>query len=89
MSTYLIPLENHDKSPALELKPFQYIKALTKHVLPAVEGVVISRGNVVCYYKDDIRQCSLLLQDSVALHHRGDSIVLNSESAPSILGVSS
>ncbi len=41
------------------------------------------------YYKDDIRQCFLLLQGSVALHRRGDGIVLNSESAPFILGVSS
>ncbi len=31
----------------------------------------------------------LLLQGSVALHRRGDGIVLNSESAPFILGVSS
>ncbi|OUG65079.1 winged helix-turn-helix transcriptional regulator, partial [Klebsiella variicola] len=44
---------------------------------------------VVHYYKDDIRQCFLLLQGSVALHRRGDGIVLNSESAPFILGVSS
>ena len=58
-------------------------------MLPAAERVVIGRGDVVHYYKDDIRQCFLLLQGSVALHRRGDGIVLNSESAPFILGVSS
>lgn len=89
MNTRLTPPENHDKSLALELKPFRHIEALIKHVLPATERVVIDRGDVVHYYKDDIRQCFLLLQGSVALHRRGDGIVLNSESAPFILGVSS
>ena len=89
MNTRLTPPENHDKSLALELKPFRHIEALIKHVLPAAERVVIGRGDVVPYYKDDIRQCFLLLQGSVALHRRGDGIVLNSESAPFILGVSS
>ena len=89
MNTRLTPPENHDKSLALELKPFRHIEALIKHVLPAAERVVSGRGDVVHYYKDDIRQCLLLLQGSVALHRRGDGIVLNSESAPFILGVSS
>lgn len=89
MNTRLTPPENHDKSLALELKPFRHIEALIKYVLPAAERVVIGRGDVVHYYKDDIRQCFLLLQGSVALHRRGDGIVLNSESAPFILGVSS
>ncbi|MCK6046269.1 winged helix-turn-helix transcriptional regulator [Klebsiella variicola] len=89
MNTRLTHPENHDKSLALELKPFRHIEALIKHVLPAAERVVIGRGDVVHYYKDDIRQCFLLLQGSVALHRRGDGIVLNSESAPFILGVSS
>lgn len=89
MNTRLTPPENHDKSLALELKPFRHIEALIKHVLPTAERVVIGRGDVVHYYKDDIRQCFLLLQGSVALHRRGDGIVLNSESAPFILGVSS
>lgn len=89
MNTRLTPPENHDKLLALELKPFRHIETLIKHVLPAAERVVIGRGDVVHYYKDDIRQCFLLLQGSVALHRRGDGIVLNSESAPFILGVSS
>ncbi|GKO77362.1 TPA: helix-turn-helix domain-containing protein [Klebsiella variicola subsp. variicola] len=89
MNTRLTPPENHDKSLALELKPLRHIETLIKHVLPAAERVVNGRGDVVHYYKDDIRQCFLLLQGSVALHRRGDGIVLNSESAPFILGVSS
>ncbi len=40
-----------------ELKPFRHIETLINHVLPAAERVVIGRGEVVHYYKDDIRQC--------------------------------
>ena len=82
------PLNNYQLS-VLDLKPFAHIDALIKHVLPAASRMIISRGETVHYYKDDIRQCFLLLQGSVALHRRGDGIVLNSESAPFILGVSS
>lgn len=89
MNMRLTTPENQDKSITLELKPFRHIETLIKHVLPAAERVVIGRGEVVHYYKDDIRQCFLLLQGSVALHRRGDGIVLNSESSPFILGVSS
>ena len=89
MNTRLTTPEYQDKSIALELKPFRHIETLINHVLPAAERVVIGRGEVVHYYKDDIRQCFLLLQGSVALHRRGDGIVLNSESSPFILGVSS
>ncbi|HAT1622037.1 TPA: cyclic nucleotide-binding protein [Raoultella planticola] len=89
MNTRLTLLENQEKSPALKLKPFLHIETLNKHVLPAAERLVIGRGDVVHYYKEDIRQCFLLLHGSVALHRRGDGIVLNSESAPFILGVSS
>ncbi|HCR1928860.1 TPA: cyclic nucleotide-binding protein, partial [Enterobacter roggenkampii] len=41
------------------------------------------------YYRDEARYCFLLLSGSVALHRRGDGIILNSESAPFVLGVSS
>lgn len=57
MNTRLTTPENQDKSIALELKPFPHIETLINHVLPAAERVVIGRGEVVHYYKDDIRQC--------------------------------
>lgn len=50
---------------------------------------IIARGEIIHYCSGDTRQCFLLLHGSVALHRRGDGIVLNSESAPFILGVSS
>lgn len=81
-------LNNHD-STVLGLKPLIHIDTLINSVLPAAKRTIVCRGETVHYYKDDVRQCFLLLQGSVALHRRGDGIVLNSESAPFILGVSS
>ena len=58
-------------------------------MLPCAQRRILARGDVVQYYNNDIRQCFLLIHGSVALHRRGDGIVLNSESSPFILGVSS
>jgi hypothetical protein len=88
MNTRLTVPMNNQESTVLDLKPFIHIDTLIKSVLPAANRMIICRGETVHYYKDDIRQCFLLLQGSVALHRRGDGIVLNSES-PFILGVSS
>jgi hypothetical protein len=79
---------NNQESTVLGLKPFIHIDTLIKQCYLA-NRMIICRGETVHYYKDDVRQCFLLLQGSVALHRRGDGIVLNSESAPFILGVSS
>ncbi|MHA0936078.1 helix-turn-helix domain-containing protein [Enterobacter kobei] len=89
MNTRLTTQLNNHQSSVLDLKPFAHIDTLIKHVLPVANRMIIGRGETVHYYKDDIRQCFLLLQGSVALHRRGDGIVLNSESTPFILGVSS
>ncbi|WP_368541108.1 winged helix-turn-helix transcriptional regulator [Enterobacter soli] len=77
------------KLTALELKPFAHIENLISHVLPFAERTIVSKGDIVHYFCDDTRQCFLLLHGSVALHRRGDGIVLNSESSPFVLGVSS
>ena len=77
------------KPTALELKPFDHIENLISHVLPFAERTVVSKGDILHYFHQDARQCFLLLRGSVALHRQGDGIVLNSESAPFVLGVSS
>lgn len=89
MNTRLTTPLNNQPSSALDLKPLFHIDTLINHVVPAAKRMIIARGETVHYYKDDVRQCFLLIQGSVALHRRGDGIVLNSESAPFILGVSS
>ena len=78
-----------DNSTVLHLKPYKHIEKIIDTLLPSAERKILSRGEVVHYYHHDDRQCFLLLQGSVALHRRGDGIVLNSESSPFILGVSS
>ncbi|MCG0455420.1 helix-turn-helix domain-containing protein [Enterobacter cloacae complex sp. ECC445] len=89
MNTRLTTSLNNHNSTVLGLKPLVHIETLINSVLPAAKRTIVSRGETVHYYKDDVRQCFLLLQGSVALHRRGDGIMLNSESAPFILGVSS
>lgn len=89
MNTRMATEYSKDNSTVLHLKPYKHIEKIIDILLPSAERKILSRGEVVHYYKSDIRQCFLLIQGSVALHRRGDGIVLNSESAPFILGVSS
>ncbi|MGM3310312.1 helix-turn-helix domain-containing protein, partial [Enterobacter hormaechei subsp. steigerwaltii] len=70
-------------------KPFKHIEKIIDNFLPHAERSIIARGEIIQNCSGDTRQCFLLLHGSVALHSRGDGIVLNSESAPFILGVSS
>jgi CRP-like cAMP-binding protein len=85
----MAPEVDIEKTPVLTAKPYKHIEKLINTLLPLTERRILSRGEVVHYYHHDDRQCFLLLQGSVALHRRGDGIVLNSESSPFILGVSS
>ena len=89
MNTRFAPESDIDKSTVLGAKPFKHIEKIIDNVLPHAERSIIARGEIIHYCSGDTRQCFLLLHGSVALHRRGDGIVLNSESAPFILGVSS
>lgn len=89
MNTRFAPESDIDKSTVLGAKPFKHIEKIIDNVLPHAERSIIARGEIIHYCSGDTRQCFLLLYGSVALHRRGDGIVLNSESAPFILGVSS
>ncbi|HDR2755480.1 MULTISPECIES: winged helix-turn-helix transcriptional regulator [Enterobacter] len=89
MNTRMSPILDIEKTPVLTAKPYKHIEKIIDNLLPFAERRIMSRGEVIQYYNNDIRQCFLLLQGSVALHRRGDGIVLNSESSPFVLGVSS
>ncbi|WP_236307333.1 winged helix-turn-helix transcriptional regulator [Enterobacter bugandensis] len=89
MNTRIAAVLDNEKSSVLGLKPLRHIERLIDNVLPGAEKIILSKSEVVQYYRNDERQCFMLLHGSVALHRRGDGIVLNSESAPFILGVSS
>ncbi|MBL5886370.1 helix-turn-helix domain-containing protein [Lelliottia aquatilis] len=47
-----------------------------------------ARGSLLRYDLNNKHQCYLLHKGSIALHRRGDGIILNSESGPFILGIS-
>ena len=89
MNTRMTAVKADPHTSSLALKPFADIEKLTSHLRPFTETLSVNKGEVVHYYDADVRQCWLLLSGSVALHRRGDGVVLNSESAPFILGVSS
>ncbi|MEH0885558.1 helix-turn-helix domain-containing protein [Enterobacter sp. UNJFSC 003] len=89
MNTRMAPELGNEKPTVLGVKPYKHIEKIIDNILPFAERRILSKGEVVHYYKNDTRECFLLLQGSVALHRRGDGIVLNSESSPFILGVSS
>ncbi|MDY0416256.1 helix-turn-helix domain-containing protein [Enterobacter sp. 170198] len=89
MNTRMAPELTKEHSTVLGVKPFEHIEKIIDNILPSAERRIVSKGDIVHYYQNDIRQCFLLTQGCVALHRRGDGIVLNSESSPFILGVSS
>ncbi|HCL6041010.1 TPA: helix-turn-helix domain-containing protein [Klebsiella michiganensis] len=89
MNTRIIPEFGNEPAEVLEIKPFKHIEKLIDNVLPYAERRIVSKGEIVHYYDNNVRQCFLLIQGSVALHRRGDGIVLNSESSPFLLGVCS
>ena len=89
MNTRIIPEFGNEPAEVLEIKPFKHMEKLIDNVLPYAERRIVSKGEIVHYYDNNVRQCFLLIQGSVALHRRGDGIVLNSESSPFLLGVCS
>lgn len=89
MNTRIIPELCNEPAEVLSIKPFKHIERLIDNILPHAERRIVSKGDIVHYYDNEVRQCFLLIHGSVALHRRGDGIVLNSESSPFILGVSS
>lgn len=69
-------------------KPLSHIELILQHLRPFSTEVIYPKGSVIRYSEDGIRYCFLLYKGSVALHRRGDGMVLNSESAPFVFGIS-
>ena len=76
MNTRMAPELSKERSTVLGVKPFEHIEKLIDNILPFAERRIVLKGDIVHYYQNDIRQCFLLTQGSVALHRRGDGIVL-------------
>ncbi|CZZ69228.1 helix-turn-helix domain-containing protein [Enterobacter kobei] len=71
-----------------ELKPVTRIQRIIDIVAPYAEDFSVSKGEVLRYSYNNKRVCYLLHEGHTTLYRRGDGMVLNSEQAPFIMGVS-
>ena len=77
------------KSPLYEpVKPIVDIEKIIQTVSPFADMLFVEKGQILRYSVAQKRVCYLLHSGSVTLNRRGDGMVLNSERAPFILGVS-
>lgn len=75
-----IPISTH--------KPEHHMQILIEHTQPFSDGFSANRGEILRYYAQGRRLCYLLHSGTIALYRRGDGMLLNSERAPFILGIS-
>lgn len=73
---------------ALSQKPIEHIQNLIDTIKPFGTAFSAGKGETLRYFSQNKRQCFLVEKGNVALHRRGDGMVITSESAPFILGVS-
>lgn len=73
---------------ALVAKPIADIVKIIEQISPYAKSFQANKGEILRYYYGNKRTVYLLHQGSVTLNRRGDGMVLNSEKASFILGVS-
>lgn len=76
-------------SPVSASRPIEHIQKLIDAIEPFTESFTPLKGEAIRYLQNNKRFCYLLLEGSATLHRRGDGMILNSEKAPFLLGVSS
>ncbi|MCG0457721.1 helix-turn-helix domain-containing protein [Enterobacter cloacae complex sp. ECC445] len=77
-----------DLNSLIQFKPIEQIEDIFQKVSPFAEPFVAARGEILRYKRMNTHQCFLLHSGTVTLNRRGDGMVLNTEKAPFILGVS-
>lgn len=76
-------------NPELErLKPTADIEQLMVHLNPGINIIKTYNNQIINYDKNKVRQCFLLHKGSVSLYRMVDGMVLNTESAPYVFGMS-
>lgn len=88
MNTKLTTGENSGVVSAQALKPVAEIDKIIEQIAPFAKSFKANKGEILRFYSGNKRTCYLLHQGSVTLNRRGDGMVLNSEQASFILGVS-
>lgn len=71
------------------VKPIGHIQNLIKHLGAETDAEAVAGGEDLYFLKDNQPQCVLLHYGSIALYRRGDGLVLYSQTAPFIMGLSS
>jgi len=75
-------------SSLVKFKPLAEIENIIQRVAPFAEPFIAAKGEILRYNIASKHQCYLLHNGRVNLHRRGDGMVLNTESAPFVLGLS-
>ncbi|MFQ3392525.1 helix-turn-helix domain-containing protein [Enterobacter mori] len=88
MNTKNITGENPELASAQSLKPIADIDKIIEQIAPFATRFHANKGEILRYYVGSKRTCYLLHQGSVTLNRRGDGMVLNSEQATFVMGVS-
>lgn len=84
---FTVPTTTTMTSPA-SLKPVTRIQRIIDTVAPYAEAFSVSKSEILRYNHNNKRVCYLLHEGNTTLYRRGDGMVLNSEQAPFIMGIS-
>ncbi|TNV11222.1 cyclic nucleotide-binding protein [Buttiauxella sp. B2] len=79
---------NTIKCDAVKPKPIADIELIIHHLNPISNTILTSPRQVINYSQNGVRQCFLLRKGSVSLYRISDGLVVNSESAPYVFGLS-
>lgn len=77
----------HQLPDIAHLKPVNDIQRIIEAMAPFADSFDASKGEILCYSVQNKKVCYLLHDGSVTLNRRGDGIVINSEQAPFIFGI--
>ena len=68
-------------------KPIEHIERIANKLVPFANKIATPQGQQLSFTQNENRAIYLLHKGSVALHRTSDSMVLNSESAPFVFGL--
>lgn len=88
MNTKITAGSTPEVTSAQAVKPVLSINTIIEQTSPFGTSFKANKGEILRYYSGSKRTCYILHEGSVTLNRRGDAMVLNSEQAPFILGVS-
>lgn len=88
MNTKMSTGEITEVTPAHAFKPVNDINKIIEQIAPFATRFNANKGEVLRYHSGKKRTCYILHQGGVTLNRRGDGMVLNSEQATFIMGIS-